>query len=170
GPLEPTGAEPDGQRRDGARDFDGIAAAVEPTTTEVARAAAAITVLRQRAAAATASEAGLRDGLRQVFVSLAKRNQALLHRQLRLIDTLEQKASDPAALAHLFLPAPLRPGVRGRAEGLAVLPGAAPGRFGREPVPVIDVTRAAIAEVEDYRRVSVLTAAEDAVVGPAAAD
>src|SRR5215472_6981992 len=50
------------------------------------------------AAARTASESGLRDGLRQVFVSLAKRNQSLLQRQLRLIDTLEQKAADPAAL------------------------------------------------------------------------
>jgi len=169
-PLEPTAPEPDGQRRDRARDFDGIAAAVEPTTTEVARAAAAITVLRQRAAAATASEAGLRDGLRQVFVSLAKRNQALLHRQLRLIDTLEQKASDPAALADLFLLDHLTTRMRRHAESLAVLSGAAPGRFWREPVPVIDVIRAAIAEVEDYRRVSVLTAAEDAVVGPAVAD
>src|SRR5262249_20847124 len=166
GPLEPTGAEPDGQRRDRARDFDGIAAAVEPTTTEVARAAAAITVLRQRAAAATASEAGLRDGLRQVFVSLAKRNQALLHRQLRLIDTLEQKASDPAALADLFLLDHLTTRMRRHAESLAVLSGAAPGRFWREPVSVIDVIRAAIAEVEDYRRGSGVTAAEGAGGGP----
>jgi hypothetical protein len=50
------------------------------------------------------------------------------------------------------------------------LSGAAPGRSWSEPVPVIDVIRAAIAEVEDYRRVSVLTAAEDAVLGPAVAD
>ncbi len=60
--------------------------------------------------------------------------------------------------------------MRRHAESLAILSGAAPGRSWREPVPVIDVIRAAIAEVEDYKRVSVLTAAEDAVVGPAVAD
>ena len=60
--------------------------------------------------------------------------------------------------------------MRRHAESLAILSGAAPGRSWREPVAAIDVIRAAIAEVEDYRRVSVLTAAEDAVVGPAVAD
>ena len=45
-----------------------------------------------------------------------------------------------------------------------------PGAPGASRYRSIDVIRAAIAEVEDYRRVSVLTAAEDAVVGPAVAD
>jgi signal transduction histidine kinase len=149
---------------------DAAVLATEAATTEVAAAAAAIASLRRRAAAATDSESGLRDGLRQVFVSLAKRNQSLLQRQLRLIDTLEQKAADPAALADLFALDHLTTRMRRHAESLAILSGAAPGRSWREPVPVIDVIRAAIAEVEDYKRVSVLTAAEDAVVGPAVAD
>ena len=149
---------------------DAATLAAEAATTEVARAAAAIASLSQRAAAATASESGLRDGLRQVFVSLAKRNQSLLQRQLRLIDTLEQKAADPAALADLFALDHLTTRMRRHAASLAILSGAAPGRSWREPVAAIDVIRAAIAEVEDYRRVSVLTAAEDAVVGPAVAD
>jgi signal transduction histidine kinase len=149
---------------------DAAILAAEAAATEVAEAATAIASLRQRAAAATASESGLRDGLRQVFVSLAKRNQSLLQRQLRLIDTLEQKAADPGALADLFALDHLTTRMRRHAESLAILSGAAPGRSWREPVPVIDVIRAAIAEVEDYRRVSVLTAAEDAVVGPAVAD
>jgi signal transduction histidine kinase len=157
-----------GNRQGRPADADTLAA--EATTSEVAAAATAIASLRQRAAAATASESGLRDGLRQVFVSLAKRNQSLLQRQLRLIDTLEQKAADPAALADLFALDHLTTRMRRHAESLAILSGAAPGRSWREPVPVIDVIRAAIAEVEDYRRVSVLTAAEDAVVGPAVAD
>ena len=149
---------------------DAAALAASAGTAEVARAAAAIATLRQRAAAATASESGLRDGLRQVFVSLAKRNQSLLQRQLRLIDTLEQKAADPAALADLFSLDHLTTRMRRHAESLAILSGAAPGRSWREPVPVIDIIRASIAEVEDYKRVSVLTAAEDAVLGPAVAD
>jgi signal transduction histidine kinase len=149
---------------------DAATLAAEAATTEVAQAAAAIASLRRRAAAATASESGLRDGLRQVFVSLAKRNQSLLQRQLRLIDTLEQKAADPAALADLFALDHLTTRMRRHAESLAILSGAAPGRSWHEPVPVIDVIRAAIAEVEDYKQVSVLTAAEDALVGPTVAD
>jgi signal transduction histidine kinase len=139
-------------------------------TAEIARAEAAIASLQHSAAAAAANEASLRNGIGQVFVSLARRNQSLLQRQLRLIDALEQKASDPATLADLFPLDHLTTRMRRHAEGLIILSGAAPGRSWSEPVPVIDVIRGAVAEVEDYKRVTVLTRAEDAVAGLAAAD
>jgi signal transduction histidine kinase len=139
-------------------------------TAEIARAEAAITSLQHTAAAAAAGEARLRNGIGQVFVSLARRNQSLLQRQLRLIDALEQKASDPATLADLFPLDHLTTRMRRHAEGLIILSGAAPGRSWSEPVPVIDVIRGAVAEVEDYKRVTVLTRSEDAVAGLAAAD
>src|SRR5262245_11857246 len=139
-------------------------------TAEIAEAEAAITSLQRTAAAAAANEARLRNGIGQVFVSLARRNQSLLQRQLRLIDALEQKASDPATLADLFPLDHLTTRMRRHAEGLIILSGAAPGRSWSEPVPVIDVIRGAVAEVEDYKRVTVLTRAEDAVAGLAAAD
>jgi signal transduction histidine kinase len=139
-------------------------------TEEVARAEAAIASLQHTAVAAAANEASLRNGIGQVFVSLARRNQSLLQRQLRLIDALEQKASDPATLADLFPLDHLTTRMRRHAEGLIILSGAAPGRSWSEPVPVIDVIRGAVAEVEDYKRVTVLTRAEDAVAGLAAAD
>ncbi len=141
-----------------------------PKTAEIARAEAAIASLQRTAAAAAAAEAGLRNGIGQVFVSLARRNQSLLQRQLRLIDALEQKASDPATLADLFPLDHLTTRMRRHAEGLIILSGAAPGRSWSEPVPVIDVIRGAVAEVEDYKRVTVLTRAEDAVAGLAATD
>ena len=137
---------------------------------EIAQAFAAVASLEQTAVGAAAGEAGLRNGLRQVFVSLARRNQSLLQRQLRLIDTLEHKASDSAALADLFALDHLTTRMRRHAESLAILSGAAPGRSWTEPVPIIDVIRAAMAEVEDYRRVTVLTTSEDAVAAPAVAD
>ncbi len=37
-------------------------------------------------------------------------------------------------------------------------------------MPVIDVIRAAVAEIEDYKRVTVFTSSEDAATGPAVAD
>ncbi len=137
---------------------------------EIDQAVTAISRLQRTTIAAATGESGLRTGLRQVFVSLARRNQSLLQRQLRLIDSLEQKASDPAALADLFSLDHLTTRMRRHAESLAILSGAAPGRTWTEPVPVIDVIRGAMAEVEDYRRVSVLTKAEEAVAAPAVAD
>ena len=141
-----------------------------PKNAEIARALAAVGSLEQTAVGAAAGEAGLRNGLRQVFVSLARRNQSLLQRQLRLIDALEHKAPDSAALADLFALDHLTTRMRRHAESLAILAGAAPGRSWTEPVPIIDVIRAAMAEVEDYRRVTVLTTSEDAVAAPAVAD
>src|SRR6266516_8217655 len=139
-------------------------------TAEIAQAEATITSLQHTAAVAATGEARLRNGIGQVFVSLARRNQSLLQRQLRLIDALEQKASDPATLADLFPLDHLTTRMRRHAEGLIILSGAAPGRSWSEPVPVIDVIRGAVAEIEDYKRVTVLTRAEDAVAGLAAAD
>jgi signal transduction histidine kinase len=158
--------------RDG-EDFippDGSRPRPRTKTIEIAQATAAVAALQQTTIEAAAGEARLRNGLRQVFVSLARRNQSLLQRQLRLIDALEQKASDPAALADLFSLDHLTTRMRRQAESLTILSGAAPGRTWSDPVPVIDVIRGAMAEVEDYKRVTVLTAAEDAVAGPAVAD
>jgi signal transduction histidine kinase len=139
-------------------------------TAEIARAETALGSLQHTAATAAAGEARLRNGIGQVFVSLARRNQSLLQRQLRLIDALEQKASDPATLADLFPLDHLTTRMRRHAEGLIILSGASPGRSWSEPVPVIDVIRGAVAEVEDYKRVTVLTLADDAVAGLAATD
>jgi hypothetical protein len=132
--------------------------AVRTGSAEFSAAAAAVDSLERAAAAAAAGESSLRDGLRLVFVSLARRSQSLLQRQLRLIDALEQKAADPAALADLFALDHLTTRMRRHAESLAILSGAAPGRSWSQPVPVIDVIRAATAEVEDYQRVVVLSA------------
>ena len=151
-------------------DQDDGAAADPPKTTEIADAVEAIASLQRTAVAAAAAEAGLRHGLRQVFVSLGRRNQSLLQRQLRLIDALEQKAASPAALADLFTLDHLTTRMRRHAESLTILSGAAPSRTWSDPVPVIDIIRGAVAEVEDYKRVTVFTRAEDAVTGPAVAD
>ena len=152
------------------READPAALGPPPKTAEIADAVAAIASLQRTAISAADAEAGLRDGLRQVFVSLGRRNQSLLQRQLRLIDTLEQKASNPAALADLFTLDHLTTRMRRHAESLTILSGAAPGRTWTDPVPVIDVIRAAVAEIEDYKRVTVFTKYEDAIMGPAVAD
>jgi signal transduction histidine kinase len=158
-------------RRGDHVDLDGeLPAAAPAKTTEVARAAAAVASIQRTAITAAATETSLRTGISQVFVSLARRSQSLLQRQLRLLDELESKAAHPAALADLFPLDHLTTRMRRHAEGLIILSGSVPGRGWSSPVPVIDVIRGAIAEVEDYKRVAVVTGSEDMVAGSAVAD
>lgn len=122
------------------------------------------------ASAAAAADASARDGLRQLLGSLGSRNQSLLHRQLRIIDSLENKADSPAVLAELFALDHLTTRMRRHAESLTILSGAEPARSWSRAVPVVDVIRAAASEVEDYKRVTVVTDAEEAVAMPAVTD
>jgi signal transduction histidine kinase len=142
----------------------------DTTITEIDAAATAITGLHRAAVTAAAAEAALRHGFRQILVSLGRRNQSLLHRQLRIIDSLEQQATDPAALADLFTLDHLTTRMRRHAESLTILSGAASGRSWSGPVPVVDVMRAAAAEVEDYTRVTVITDSDEAIAAPAVTD
>jgi signal transduction histidine kinase len=147
-----------------------LPAAVPVKTTEIARVAAAVASIQRTAMTAAATETSLRTGISQVFVSLARRSLSLLQRQLRLLDDLEEKAAHPAALADLFPLDHLTTRMRRHAEGLIILSGSVPGRGWTTPVPVIDVIRGAVAEVEDYKRVTVLTDSEDMVAGSVVAD
>ncbi len=137
---------------------------------EIAKVAEAFTAVQSTAVQAAAGQASLRRGVSQVFRNLAWRSQALLHRQLALLDRMEHTATDPTTLEELFQLDHLTTRMRRHAEGLIILSGEAPGRGWRDPVPVVDVLRAAIAEVEDYTRVGVLTRNIDAVIGSAVAD
>ena len=159
--------------RDGAA--GAAAAAVSPEwptgrVSEIDAAAAAVATMYRTAVAATAAEAGLRTGFREILVSLGRRNQSLLHRQLRIIDTLEQQASSPTALAELFTLDHLTTRMRRHAESLTILSGSAPGRTWSQPVQVVDVMRAAAAEVEDYTRVTVISDTEEAIAAPVVTD
>ena len=137
---------------------------------EIAKVAEAFTAVQSTAVEAAAGQARLRRGVSQVFRNLAWRSQSLLHRQLALLDRMERNSTDAGTLEELFQLDHLTTRMRRHAEGLIILSGETPGRGWREPVPVVDVLRAAIAEVEDYTRVGVLTRNTDAVVGTAVAD
>ena len=142
----------------------------EPTVGEIATTATAVATMYRSAVEAAAAEAGLRSGFRHILVSLGRRNQSLLQRQLRIIDTLERQASSPGALAELFTLDHLTTRMRRHAESLTILSGVASGRTWSGPVPVIDVMRAATAEVEDYTRVTVITDSAEAVAAAAVTD
>ncbi|WP_327586538.1 nitrate- and nitrite sensing domain-containing protein [Nonomuraea sp. NBC_00507] len=135
--------------------------------TDVARAFGSV---QRTAVTAAVGQAALRRGVGQVFLNLARRKQGLLHRQLALLDGMQRRTHDPDRLEELFRLDHLTTRMRRHAESLIVLSGSAPGRAWRKPVPVIDIVRAAVAEVEDYTRVAVEAMPVSAFDGGAAAD
>jgi signal transduction histidine kinase len=139
-------------------------------TTEIAKVAEAFSTVQRTAVEAAVGQAQLRKGISQVFLNLAWRSQSLLHRQLTMLDGMERRSSEPEALEDLFRLDHLTTRMRRHAEGLTILSGQAPARGWRYPVPVIDVLRGAIAEVEDYTRVNVFTQSRDGIAGAAVAD
>lgn len=137
---------------------------------EMGQVGQALNTLQRAAVEAAVKQAGMRRGVSDVFVNLARRNQVLLHRQLTLLDAMERRTEDADELADLFRLDHLTTRMRRHAEGLVILSGAAPSRQWRKPVQLMDVVRAAVAEVEDYERVEVRRLPRLAVDGSAVAD
>ncbi|MER6224820.1 nitrate- and nitrite sensing domain-containing protein [Streptomyces sp900105755] len=125
---------------------------------------------RLAAVEAAIKQATLRRGLFAVLLNIARRNQALVHRQLKLVDTLERRTDDPAVLGELFRIDHLTTRMRRHAESLIILSGATPGRRWRRPVPIADVVSSAVGEIEDYPRVVVPPMPEVGVAADAVAD
>ena len=108
----------------------------------------------QRVAFDLATEqAVLRRNATESLVSLGRRNQNLVRRQISFINKLEHEDADPATLANLFELDHLATRMRRNAESLLVLAGESSPRPWATPLPVTDVVRAALSEVEEYQRV-----------------
>ncbi|MEU5719589.1 nitrate- and nitrite sensing domain-containing protein [Streptomyces sp. NPDC020403] len=137
---------------------------------EIGQVGQALNTLQRAAVEAAVKQADMRRGVSEVFVNLARRNQVLLHRQLTLLDTMERRTENSDELADLFRLDHLTTRMRRHAEGLVILSGAAPSRQWRKPVQLMDVVRAAVAEVEDYERIEVRRLPRIGVGGPAVAD
>ncbi|NIJ12753.1 signal transduction histidine kinase [Saccharomonospora amisosensis] len=143
-----------------------------PVTTqdEIGEVARAFDAVHSEALHLAAEQAGMRAGYASVFVNLSRRSQSLVQRQLALIERLESDEEDPDQLATLFQLDHLATRMRRNNENLMVLSGAEPGRRSGQPVSGTDVLRAAVSEIEQYKRVVVGTPPPVLVVGHAAGD
>ncbi|MBP2321218.1 signal transduction histidine kinase [Kibdelosporangium banguiense] len=158
-------------------DPDPVAAskhAVDPmpvfTREETGEVARSFDAVHEQAVRMAAEQALLRDNVNSIFVNLSRRSQALVERQLNLIDRLEQDEQDPDQLASLFELDHLATRMRRNSESLLVLSGTGLSRQLTRPVPAADVVGAAVSEVEQYARIDVLSAPEVAVQGRAVND
>ncbi|MFJ2645120.1 ATP-binding protein [Streptomyces sp. NPDC087420] len=106
----------------------------------------------------------------EVFVNLARRLQSLVHREIQLLDDLENEVEDPELLKGLFHVDHLATRIRRHAENLAVLGGAISRRQWSKPVTMTEVLRSAIAEVEQYPRIKLVPPIDGTLRGHAVAD
>ncbi|MDT0433178.1 sensor histidine kinase [Streptomyces doudnae] len=157
----PPARAPRGGPPDDADDLDLLAC-------DLARAHdGAVTAVVQ--AAQLSSQAGDEQKL-EVFVNLARRLQSLVHREISTLDELENSIEDPDLLKGLFHVDHLATRIRRHSENLAVLGGAVSRRQWSHPVPMTEVLRSAVAEVEQYSRVRLVPPVSGTLRGHAVAD
>ncbi|WP_079149190.1 sensor histidine kinase [Streptomyces agglomeratus] len=120
--------------------------------------------------AAQLSNSAGADQMVEVFVNLARRLQSLVHREIQLLDELENDVEDPELLKGLFHVDHLATRIRRHAENLAVLGGAVSRRQWSNPVTMTEVLRSSIAEVEQYSRVKLVPPIDGTLRGHAVAD
>jgi hypothetical protein len=118
----------------------------------------------------TAGDGVLRGKSNAMFVNLSRRSQALVERQLRLIESLEHGEQDQQRLASLSRLNRIAMRMHRNSQNLLVLAGQEPATSWSQPVTLAHLVEAALSEVEDYERVSFAVQPDIAVRGPAVHD
>ncbi|ROQ34344.1 HAMP domain-containing protein [Streptomyces sp. PanSC19] len=126
--------------------------------------------LQGRVALLTADLERLRGTVHHTFVNLSLRSLGLVERQLGVIEKLEEREQDPDRLATLFKLDHMATVMRRHSENLLVLAGHEHVHGHAGPVPLVDVLRAAVSEIERYERVTIQSLPPHAQVAGFAAD
>ncbi|MEU2495249.1 nitrate- and nitrite sensing domain-containing protein [Streptomyces sp. NPDC007883] len=137
---------------------------------EIGEVARAFDQVHREAVRLAAEQALLRGNVNAIFTNLSRRNQSLIEGQLTLITDLENNEADPDQLENLFKLDHLATRMRRNGENLLVLAGEEPGRRWNQPVPLVDVLRAASSEVESYERIELTGVPETEIHGQAVTD
>ncbi|MEU3726709.1 nitrate- and nitrite sensing domain-containing protein [Streptomyces sp. NPDC031705] len=137
---------------------------------EIGEVARAFDQVHQEAVRLAAEQALLRGNVNAIFTNLSMRNQSLIEGQLTLITDLENNEADPDQLENLFRLDHLATRMRRNGENLLILAGENPGRRWDQPVPLVDVLRAASSEVEQYERIELSGVSDAEIHGQAVTD
>ncbi|MFB9349122.1 nitrate- and nitrite sensing domain-containing protein [Streptomyces heliomycini] len=140
------------------------------STDEIGEVARAFDQVHREAVRLASEQALLRGNINAIFTNLSRRNQSLIEGQLSLITDLENNEADPDQLESLFRLDHLATRMRRNGENLLVLAGEEPGRRWDQPVPLVDVLRAASSEVEQYERIELSGVPEAEIHGRAVTD
>jgi signal transduction histidine kinase len=148
---------------------EGPGVVVEPIPVEgddeIGRLAAAFNTVNEVTLRVAKEQAALRASIAEMFVNVARRNQVLLGRQLAQLDKMEAREENPDLLKNLFRLDHLATRMRRNAESLLVLAGIDSTRRLRQAMPLSDVIRTAVGEIEAYQRVDPSVADDPDVSG-----
>jgi signal transduction histidine kinase len=151
-------------------DIDAVVGELDAGTDEIGEVAAAVDVARRTAIGAAADEARTRAGANAVFLNIAHRSQAIVHRQLQVLDEAERAEHNSDQLARLYQLDHLTTRERRNAENLIIMGGQQPRRRWRRPVSMAEVVRSAVSESEQYTRITLGDVPEAFVDGSAVGD
>ncbi|MFE3464012.1 nitrate- and nitrite sensing domain-containing protein [Streptomyces sp. NPDC059185] len=126
--------------------------------------------LQGQVALLTADLERFRSTVHHTFVNLSLRSLGLVERQLGVIEKLEEREQDPDRLATLFKLDHMATVMRRHSENLLVLAGHEHVHGHAGPVPLVDVLRAAVSEIERYERVTIQSLPPHAQIAGFAAD
>ncbi|MFE4699355.1 nitrate- and nitrite sensing domain-containing protein [Streptomyces sp. NPDC056738] len=126
--------------------------------------------LRGELAEAAAHLEQVRGTIHSTFVNLALRTLGLVERQLGVIEGLEEREQDPDRLSTLFKLDHFATVMRRHSENLLVLAGAEHVQHHAGPVPLVDIARASVSEIERYERVRIAALPPHAHIAGYAAD
>ena len=137
---------------------------------EIGDVARAVKAMRGELLRMATNEAALHGKLDAMFVNLSNRSKSLVERQIRLIESLEHSEQDRDRLAHLSRMNRIATRMHRNSQNLLVLAGHELSSGWNQPMPLVNVIRAAVSEIEEYERVSLHPQPDIAVSGPVVND
>jgi signal transduction histidine kinase len=166
---EPAGTDKAAARATGGARFGTVPAEMD-SVGRPDEAARTFDQMRREMPQSAASDAALRSRFSAMSVNLSRRSQALVERQLRLIESLEHGEQDQHRLATLAKLNRIAVRMHRNSQNLLVLAGQEPVSSWNQPVTLAHLVEAALAEIEDYERVSFEVQPDIALRGPAVHD
>nr|WP_199807810.1 ATP-binding protein [Streptomyces sp. NRRL S-350] len=119
-------------------------------------------------AVAVDDEVSRRDSAERAFVNIARRVQAIIHRQAKDLREMEDRHGNDPAVFDDLLRLDHGNALTGRlADSIAVLSGARPGRQWTRPIALYSVLRGGMSRILEYQRVDLHPVAQISVTGPA---
>ncbi|MCX4790680.1 MULTISPECIES: sensor histidine kinase [unclassified Streptomyces] len=114
------------------------------------------------------NEEAMRDSAQRAFVNVARRVQAIVHRQASELREMEEHHGRNPDVFDDLLRIDHGTALIGRlADSIAVLGGARPSRQWPKPVPLFSVLRGAMSRILEYPRIDLHSIAKVAVIGTA---
>ncbi|MFJ9448150.1 sensor histidine kinase [Kitasatospora sp. NPDC101235] len=119
-------------------------------------------------AKAVDDEVSRRDSAERAFTHIARRVQAIIHRQAKDLREMEDRHGNDPAVFDDLLRLDHGNALTGRlADSIAVLSGARPGRQWTRPIALYSVLRGGMSRILEYQRVDLHPVAQISVTGPA---